>query len=140
MKRTERMIFTMPDELPTTNRVGRVDPNNGFPSDAGVHVFTDDGHMLSFKILKKGPEQPDYLISLVSAEPPITTNPPLEKEIYVRDDIIIEGKEITLDSVLPIIIGRETLRVVEILSNIEMLIVPLDGQLISGIDDIQEII
>ena len=140
MIRSERLLFSMPAELPTANVAARVDPNNGFPADAKVRVFTDDGHMFSFEMFKKGPAQADYLISLVSAEPPITVEQPYEKEIYVKDDIIIQGKEFTLESALPTMFGRTTFRALEILSNVELLVVPRDEKPRSHKDDPKEVI
>lgn len=130
----------MPEEFPTANKIARVDPNKDFPSDATANVFTDDGHLLTFRVFKKGPQQSDYLISLVDAKPPITVDPPADKEIYVKGDRIIVGAELTLDSLFPVIIGRTTFKAMHIFSNIETIVVPLDGHPTRPDEDIAEMI
>jgi hypothetical protein len=116
----------MPESIPTAKKGARVAPNEGnFPVDASVNVFTDDGHLFNFKIAKKGPSQPDYLITLVNSEPPITEQPPYEKEVYVREDKIVEGQEFTLDSSMPVIIGKTTFKAINIFANVEVAVIPL---------------
>jgi hypothetical protein len=138
MIRSEYIPVTMPEEFPTANKNVRIDPNDKFPVDGVANVFTDDGHLFSFRMFKKGPQQKDYLISLMDSKPPITTYPPDEKEIYVKDDIIIEGREFTIDSMFPIIIGRTTFRAIQILTNVETIAVPLDGRPAHTDDDVKE--
>jgi|GEM_PF-3554374 len=140
MQHSERIPFTVPEDLRIANKTARVDPNKDFPSDAVANVFTDDGHLLSFRMFKKGPEQPDYLISLVDSKPPITTYPPGEKEVYVKEDLIAVGKEFTLDSMFPIVIGRTTFRAMKIFSNVDTLIVPLDDHPSNTAKDVEEAI
>lgn len=140
MPRSEHLPVTMPDEFPTANKVARVDPNNGFPSDATAHVFTEDGHLMTFRMFKKGPQQSEYLISLMDSKPPVTTYPPSEKEVYVKNDVISKDAEFSLDSMFPIIIGRATFKAIQILSNIETIVIPLDGRPTDASSDIQEVI
>jgi len=126
MAHTERFLYTTPENLPTAMSGGIVAPNEQeFPLDATVRVFTDDGHLMTFNIVKKGPEQSDYLLSLVSAEPPITEQLPSEKEVYVKGDRILRDKEFTLESALPVIIGRTTFTAMGIFSNVLVAEIPL---------------
>ena len=138
MPRTERLHFAMPEEFPTANKVVRVDPNNGFPVDALITVFTDGGHMLSLKPFKKSPQRSEYLLALVDAKPPITTCLPTEQEIYIKNDIIIADRDFKLDSLLPVMIGQTTFRALEIYSNIETIVVPMDGRPTNQSEDVQE--
>ena len=69
MSRTEQFYITMPESHPTANEGKRVAPNEGnFPVDAVVNVFTDDDHLLTFRMFKKGPFEKEYLIALVDAK------------------------------------------------------------------------
>jgi len=102
MKGTERFYTTMPEDPPTDHEFNRVAPNEGhFPIDAKVHVRTEDGHVMRFGIVLKGPQQKDYLITLIDSQPPITTHTPDEKEIYVEGDRIVKGHEFRLASHYP---------------------------------------
>ena len=138
MIRSEYIPVTMPEEIPSAIKNVRIDPNDKFPVDGVANVFTDDGHLLTFKMFRKGPQQKDYLISLMDSKPPITTYPPSEKEVYVKNDIIIQGREFTIDSMFPIIIGRTTFRAIEILTNVETMAVPRDGRPGNAAEDIKE--
>jgi len=125
MSSAERFFYTMPDEIPTAREVFRVAPNeNLFPVDATVQVVTDDDHLLCFRIEKKGPMQPDYLVTLISSEPPVTTHVPYLKEVYVKGDRIVQGREFTLDSAMPILLGRTTFTALQMFSNIEEAVIP----------------
>ena len=92
----------MSEVQPTDNELNRVAPNEGhFPIDAKVHVRTEDGHLMRFGIVLKGPQQKDYLITLLDSQPPITKHAPDEKEIYVEGDQLIKGQEFRLASHYP---------------------------------------
>ena len=102
MKGIERFNTTRPEGQPTDNELNRVAPNEGhFPIDAKVHVRTEDGHLMRFGIVLKGPQQKDYLITLLDSQPPITKHAPDEKEIYVEGDQLIKGQEFRLASHYP---------------------------------------
>ena len=115
----------MPENIPTFNEGFRVAPNEGsFPVDATVHVLTEDEHFLTFRMYPKGPAQEDYLISLIDSEPPLSQNPVYEKEVYVHDDILIQGREFTLGSALPIL-SRTAFKAMRIFSNVEAIVLPI---------------
>jgi len=56
---------------------------------------------MRFAALPKGPQQKEFLISLIDSQPPITTHLPDPKEIYVEGDRIIQGQEFRLASHYP---------------------------------------
>lgn len=124
MSISERFFITMPPEIPTFKEGVRVAPNEGsFPVDATVHVLTEDNYFLTFNILPKGPAQKDHLISLVDSEPPLSSRPVYEKEIYVQNDIIVKGQEFVLDSSFPIL-SQTAFKAMRIFSNIELIEIP----------------
>lgn len=128
MYKSEHFYVAMPQEIPTANQCFRVAPNEGhFPLDAIVSVFTEDDHLLKFKMYPKGPSQTDYLIGLVDAEPPLMQTPLEDKEIYVVGDRIIEGREFRLASSLPII-RKISFQAIKMFANIEAVDIPLAEQ------------
>lgn len=127
MSRTEQFYITMPESHPTANEGKRVAPNEGnFPVDAVVNVFTDDDHLLTFRMFKKGPFEKEYLIALVDAKPPITEQPIYEKEIYVMGDKIIEGREFHLGAPLPVM-SQTAFTAMNIFANVEKMVIPLSN-------------
>jgi len=125
MPRTEVHLFTMPDDVPTYTEGYRVAPNEGlFPLDATVNVLTEDEHFLTFKIYPKGPAETDHLISLVESDPPLSSKPLYEKEVYVQGDILIHGREFNLHSALPIL-SKTAFKAMRIFSNVETLEIPV---------------
>jgi hypothetical protein len=126
MSHTEQFYITMPESHPTANEGKRVAPNEGnFPVDATVNVFTEDDHILTFRMFKKGPFEKEYLIALVDAKPPITERPIDEKEIYVMDDIIVQGREFHLGAAFPLM-SRSAFVAMNIFANVEKIVIPLN--------------
>ena len=102
MKGLERTDMTTPEHQPDTHAYSRFAPNEGnFPLDAALQVVTDDGHVMTFAALPKGPQQKEFLLSLLDSQPPITSHAPDPKEIYVEGDRIIQGQEFRLASHYP---------------------------------------
>lgn len=125
MSKFERFHVTMPEEIPTATECYRVAPNEGyFPLDATISVFTEE-HLLRFQFLPKGPMATDYLISYIDSEPPLTSKPTLDKEVYVEGDVLIEGREFRLASALPIL-SITAFRACEMLANIAEVELPLE--------------
>jgi len=128
MPPTERYFVTMPEDIPTFTEGFRVAPNEGlFPLDATINVLTEDEYFLTFKIFPKGPAESEYLISLVDAEPPLSDGPLYEKEVYVRDDVLIHGREFSLDSALPVL-SSTAFKAMRIFSNVEGIELPFIEQ------------
>jgi small nuclear ribonucleoprotein (snRNP)-like protein len=126
MKGSETLFVTMPEYESTANKFSRVAPNEGhFPIDATVTVLTEDGHEMRFAVLRKGDQQPEALLSLASCEPPITTMAPYEKEVFVKGDRIIEGRDFELVSAFPIFLGRAVFKAMHITANVAMVEVPI---------------
>jgi hypothetical protein len=84
---------------------------------------TEDNYFLTFKMFRKGPAEKDYLISLIDSEPPLSPKPVYEKEVYVKDDIIIQGREFTLDSPFPSL-SKTAFTAMRIFSNVEEVVIP----------------
>ncbi len=124
MRSTERFYVTMPEEIPTFTEGFRVAPNEGtFPVDATVHVLTEDEYFLTFKMFPKGPSERSYLISLVDSEPPLASSRVHEKEVYVKGDVLIQGREFNLDSAFPYL-SKTAFTAMRIFSNIEEIVLP----------------
>ena len=126
MKGTERFYVTMPDSEPTANEFSRIAPNEGhFPIDATVTVLAEDGHVMNFAILPKGPQQKDYLLSLIDSKPPITTTTPYEKEVYVIGDRISKGEKFQLTSAFPIFLSETAFKAIAIYANVAAVVLPM---------------
>jgi len=128
MSLTERFYVTMPEDIPTFTEGVRVAPNEGsFPVDATVYVQArdknDDEYLLTFAIQPKGPSEKDHLITLVDSEPPLSEGPLYPRETFVKDDIIIQGRDFTIDSAFPIL-SQTAFRAMRIFSNVEQIVIP----------------
>ena len=128
MSLTERFYITMPEEIPTFTEGYRVAPNEGiFPVDAKVYVQAadenDEDYLLTFAIQPKGPFEKDHLITLLDSEPPLSLQPLYEREVCVRNDIIIQGREFLLDPILPVL-SQTAFTALRIFSNIEQVVIP----------------
>lgn len=125
MSHAERFYVTMPEEIPTFTEGFRVAPNEGgFPVDATVYVTTEDDHFLTFKMFPHGPFEKDYLISLVSSEPPIYLQELYDKEVYVRGDMLVQGRQFELASTFPIL-SKTAFTAMRIFSNVERIEIPV---------------
>ena len=128
MSLTERFYVTMPEEIPMFTEGFRVAPNEGtFPVDATVYVQAadknDDEYLLTFGIERKGPYESDYLITLREADPPLSQQPLGEREVFVRGDKIIHGREFLLDAAMPTL-SQTAFKALRIFSNIEQIVIP----------------
>lgn len=126
MPQSERYFSINPESNSQRTEGLRVAPNEKlFPTEATVYVETDDGHEFTFKMFPKGPQQSEYLISLMASEPPITETTPEEKEIYVRGDMIRRGEMFYLDSAEPVLtIASAAFRALRITANITPVVLP----------------
>jgi len=128
MSLTERFYVTMPENIPTFTEGYRVAPNEGiFPVDATVYVQAadenDDEYLLTFGIQPKGPFESEHLITLLDSEPPLSQRPLYEREVFVRNDIIIQGRPFLLDSALPAL-SQTAFTALRIFSNVEQVVIP----------------
>lgn len=125
MSISERFYVTMPEEIPTFTEGVRVAPNErgNIPVGASVYVLTEDEHFLTFKIIPKGPMEKDSLVSFVESEPPLSSSAVYEGEVYVQDDVIVQGKEFVLDSAFPIL-AKTAFKAIRIFSNVELVVIP----------------
>lgn len=124
MSHTERILKTISPDNPRLYPGVRVAPNEGtFPTDATVFVETEDGHDMIFKMYPKGPSQADYLISLVYSEPPISGNNLMEKEVYVKNDVMKKGETFQLDSAFPIL-AQTAFVALSIQADVETIVLP----------------
>lgn len=73
----------------------------GQPGDR--YMVTTEAHDVVVEVRKVGPQTKGYLLSFVSAEPPVTEGLFYEGEILVKDNEIVSGKDFELQTLFPIL-------------------------------------
>ena len=82
------------------------------PGDRYV-VRTEECHDLTLEVRRNGPYTAGYFVAFAGAEPPITETLFFPGEIFVKDDMVIAGKEFVLSSLNPLL-SRSVFRALEI--------------------------
>jgi hypothetical protein len=89
-----------------------LDPAN--PGDTYV-VETEDEHEITLRVRPTGPHTAGYIISFISAEPPITEASYYESEVFVKNNELTRGEEFELSTFFPIL-SQTAFRATEILT------------------------
>ena len=117
MRTAETLFFTTPHPNYVFSEGARVAPNQeGFPAGAIVYVETDS-HFLEFGIAPEGPDETEFVISLVDCLPPL---PKIEvsQALIVEGAVLKKGQEFTLVSAGSSL-ARYVFKSLKIVSNVE---------------------
>jgi hypothetical protein len=81
----------------------RITPNLD-PAKAGdTYVVKTEAHDITLRVRPTGPQTPGFIISFISAEPPITESSHYESEVIVKDHEVKLGEQFELSTLFPIL-------------------------------------
>lgn len=91
----------------------RIAPNRDSAKIGDTYVVTTEAHDITLRVHPTGPQTPGYIISFVSAEPPITESTYYEYEVSVKDHEVNVGEQFELSTFFPILL-KTAFRAIEI--------------------------